>query len=908
MIARIAAFAWIVLAVASARGQDQSYDEDFFPPAEAPAAFRATAEKAAPGAGFDSAYRDQDRGWRFVAAKPGANKTVVVRVGDDGRLVSVRTAATVAITKVPPPARAAVEAEARDNLQIPGFRAQRATSVTLLRPEKGTTEAFFELFGPRGDGNPARAEVTAEGVVRRAEIIVRNPIHREDRIHERKPQAVAASTIPEALRRKVVAAAPGVAFTRAVREFDAFSIRGQDKNGRKVEVRASAPESVAEVLVQVGLAEVPAAVLAKLRSGLEHYDADRKTFRPSEAERLTNPFQPDQVSYRFRGTTAAGKPTLFQVRHDGQIDQWEDDRDRYEIAAAEARPESIPVAGSAPGRPPGKLEVLIARYGAGDRWVDVTGAIRDRVKEGRLAASDAGPDLPDPAPGTPKELAVVYGVDGKVGLSVAPEGRGLTLPPGPGSAPPAEVPLRGFAVLGAWYGIGEKSIDPAAELRSRIKGDRLDLIKPWGSLPDPLPSITKSLLIAYAIDGEVGLWALNDTRDVALPGGRPRSDAATELWAATFPASPTWADFAADGRSIVAAFADGSVRVLDAADGRETALLAGPSGRFNSGLAISPAGAVLVTENGRPARYWPTRATKQPTTFGDPAEQFTVVALAPAGKLAATTAWGNATRLWDTSTGKEVRRFEGNEDVVMGLVFSPDGRRLLTSGWDGSSRLYEVATGKELRQYEGDNGRLTRCALARDGSFALVVSDRGFLVTWDLATGKERSRHHAPINTGWALALRPRQAMADGRRGERRGPPRGRHQPPGRPDGAAHRPGQGPRLLARRQARPQRRRRPFDPGLEAPAPPGRRDLRDRPRRAALAAASPDRRADPDRPAGLCRSRHRVRRLPGPVDLPRLGDPGDARGRRPAPARRRAGEPDDHPGRPDRRAVRPGAGS
>ena len=746
------AWAALLILASSAFAQDQNYNEDWIAPAEVPPAVRASAEKAVPGVRFEAAYRGRDLGYRFVGAGPD-KKTVSVKVAEDGRLISTRTWTPTTLARVPRAAMTALQTEVQDNPQITGFRASKATSVELFRADKGKTEAFFELFGARGDQTPARAEVTAEGVVRRAEIILKHPIERD------RTQAIATASIPPPARQKVLEASPGSTFARGIYRIEnggrtVITAIGLDKSGRPVEVmveiidepKAEVRYSTLSVSTQVPPGEVPEESQAKLREGIAR-DKDLKGFRTTETRRVFLPWNSSaNTYYLLSGKNAEGKPMQVKIGHNSSVESWEDRKAAAEEATLFAsRPASDR-----------KFAVLSARFGLHDRWVDVTDLVRAEVKEHRLDKRPA--NLPDAAYGSHKVLVVAYSADGRVGLEIARDDGPITLPPSDdGAKTRSEVPAKGLAILSARYGVDDRVIDVTDALRGRIADGKLELANPSVDLPDPAVGVHKTLAVAYSIDGEVGIRLCRDDRPFTLPEGRPITGAPAELWKAELPGPPTAGSvgFSGDGKLIFLGGEDGVVRYLDAANGKGLGRLEDTGeGRVDT-LAVSPSGAILVARPGRPVRLWPSKISKQPIPLGDYKEAISALAISPKGDQAATGSWDKTARLWDLKTGKQIRQFLGNKAVVMGVGFALEGRQLITTSWDGTARTWDASTAGQKLQYEGDNGQLGKAYVSKDGKIALFVSDRGSLITWDPATGKVITRVVAPACTGWALALSP---------------------------------------------------------------------------------------------------------------------------------------------------------
>jgi hypothetical protein len=124
-----------------------------------------------------------------------------------------------------------------------------------------------------------------------------------------------------------------------------------------------------------------------------------------------------------------------------------------------------------PGVPPAKgFHLMLARYGGGDAWVDVTRQGRQHVVENRIRFSTN--NLPEPIIGVVKALLMVYSLDGKIGVSIIPEqNREIERPSSdPAAFKLAEVPGEGFALLCAHYGACEKTDRCNGDVESPYQG------------------------------------------------------------------------------------------------------------------------------------------------------------------------------------------------------------------------------------------------------------------------------------------------------------------------------------------------------------------------------------------------------------------------------------------------------
>ena len=178
--------------------------------------------------------------------------------------------------------------------------------------------------------------------------------------------------------------------------------------------------------------------------------------------------------------------------------------------------------------------------------------------------------------------------------------------------------------------------------------------------------------------------------------------------------------FAPDGRSVVSASRDRTIKVWDIDGGREMRTLIGHDDWVNA-LAVSPDGAMIASGSGRQTIPAPTRKD-------------------------------NTIRLWDSSTGNEVRKLDGHEGPISALDFSPDGSRIASASWDKTIRVWNVANGEEVLTIAGyehavsclvflpDGGRIVAGSLGRIPIVGAKQSDpSASLKIWDATNGRELS-------------------------------------------------------------------------------------------------------------------------------------------------------------------------
>jgi WD40 repeat protein len=183
--------------------------------------------------------------------------------------------------------------------------------------------------------------------------------------------------------------------------------------------------------------------------------------------------------------------------------------------------------------------------------------------------------------------------------------------------------------------------------------------------------------------GAVIVWDLTTGERVHLLQGHTAL-----VWAVAF--SP-------DGKRLASASFDGTVRVWDAAQGKEERVYKGHAGR-------GPTGGVPCVTFSKDGRQVISGGYRE-------------------------------VRVWNAATGEDRQVLLGHTNWVTRVRVSPDGARLATAGYDRTVRVRDLAAGEEKVTLKGHSGSVTALDWSADGTRVASGGDFGehVIKVWDVS-------------------------------------------------------------------------------------------------------------------------------------------------------------------------------
>jgi eukaryotic-like serine/threonine-protein kinase len=241
-------------------------------------------------------------------------------------------------------------------------------------------------------------------------------------------------------------------------------------------------------------------------------------------------------------------------------------------------------------------------------------------------------------------------------------------------------------------------------------------------------------LVTAGWEGSVKVWDLTTgAREVRSPQFSV-DDLSHAAWAVAL--SPDGRQLALAGSAV-----DATVRVYDTLSGENLFTLRGHSARVVS-VAFSPDGRRLASGGlDKTVKLWDTATGQEVLTLRGHTNLVGHVLFDPSGRRLASGSDDDTVRVWDATPPEEdprIRTLRGHSAVVYSVAFSPDSRRLASAGGDRTVRLWEAATGHEVLLLRGHTKPVYSVAFSPpDGRFLASASEDSTVKLWDARTGAE---------------------------------------------------------------------------------------------------------------------------------------------------------------------------
>ncbi|MBY0527075.1 MAG: hypothetical protein K2R98_27015 [Gemmataceae bacterium] len=251
----------------------------------------------------------------------------------------------------------------------------------------------------------------------------------------------------------------------------------------------------------------------------------------------------------------------------------------------------------------------------------------------------------------------------------------------------------------------------------------------------------RAFLAVFAV---LGSWAMAADEP---PGTIPLKGHTETVYAVAY--SP-------DGKYVVTASFDKTLKLYEAATGKELKTFAGTTGHTNLilSLAFHPQGHGIASgSSDNSVKLWDIPSENALRDFVH-ADAVNAIALSADGKLLAGAGKDGTVKLWNPADGKPISELKGHVGPVTGVAFNADGKLVASTGSDGTVRFWDSAKGQPISVVGAHTGAANNVQFHTTSTYACSVGDDGMLKFWQLPqpVAKDVPAHADQVT---ALALSP---------------------------------------------------------------------------------------------------------------------------------------------------------
>lgn len=207
------------------------------------------------------------------------------------------------------------------------------------------------------------------------------------------------------------------------------------------------------------------------------------------------------------------------------------------------------------------------------------------------------------------------------------------------------------------------------------------------------------------------------------------------------------ANFSADGKFIVSASADKTVRVWDVYSRKVIATLCGHTEYVTSANFSADGKFIVSTSGDKMVRVWDIQSEEVIHTLRGHTAHVHSANFSTDGRFIVSASGGfggHEVRVWDAHSGEAIHTLEGHTSLVISSSFNMDGKFILSASYDKTVRIWvrvdqlpvDTPIWQLLHTLEGHTDCVTSANFSTDGKFVVSSSKDKTVQLWDVRTGK----------------------------------------------------------------------------------------------------------------------------------------------------------------------------
>ena len=154
---------------------------------------------------------------------------------------------------------------------------------------------------------------------------------------------------------------------------------------------------------------------------------------------------------------------------------------------------------------------------------------------------------------------------------------------------------------------------------------------------------------------------------------------------------------------------------------------------------------VVSASHDNTLKVWDLESGRAVATLDGHAAWVTACAVTPDGRRVVSASDDNTLKVWDLETGRAVSTLDGHAARVLACAVTPDGRSVVSASDDHTLKVWDLESGRAVATLDGHAAGVLACAVTPDGRRVVSASADNTLKVWDLESGACFATHRANV-------------------------------------------------------------------------------------------------------------------------------------------------------------------